>query len=103
MSTLPGNRPGNQMVRRTRTVPGGGMRGQHPLAQRVGALHTGEGIKPRLVRYGGTLVAPSLATTLLYPMRESIGLLNIGMVFLIVVVGATVLAGQRAGIFASIL
>ena len=103
MSSLPGNQPGNQMVRRTRTVSGPVARRQHPLTRRAGTLQTGEGIKPRLIRYGGTLAALSLATALLYPVRESIGLLNIGMVFLIVVVGATVLAGQTAGLFASVL
>jgi two-component system sensor histidine kinase KdpD len=44
-----------------------------------------------------------MATVLLWPVKESIGLLNIGLVFLIVVIGATVFAGQRAGIIAALL
>src|SRR5436189_3835331 len=57
----------------------------------------------RLVRYGATIGALGLVTAGLWPLRESIGLLNIGLIYLIVVIGATVLAGRNAGILASLL
>src|SRR5688572_15194740 len=60
------------------------------------------GLRRWVMRYGGTLASPALATLLLWTVKETIGLLNIGMIFLIVVVGATVLAGRQAGIFASV-
>src|SRR5437867_1694999 len=57
----------------------------------------------RVVQYGGTIAALVLTTALLMPVRETVGLLNIGMLFLIVVVGATTFAGQGPGILASVL
>ena len=55
------------------------------------------------VRYGATLGALALTMAALWPVRDSVGLLNIGLVFLIVVIGATVWAGRSAGILASVL
>ncbi|MEO6458351.1 MAG: ATP-binding protein [Chloroflexia bacterium] len=95
-------RPGNPIVRRVRPAS----RRQMQWWQTIGDVtnpNTGATILPRILRYGGTLAALSIVTGLLFPVRQTIGLLNIGMVFLIVVVGATVLAGRHAGIAASIL
>ncbi len=66
-------------------------------------LDPGRAPASRLVRYGGTLGALALAMAALWPVRQDIGLLNIGLVFLVVVIGATVLAGRNAGILASVL
>lgn len=57
----------------------------------------------RVLRYGGTVLVLSAVTAGLWPVRADIGLLNIGLVFLIVVIGVTVFAGRRAGILASVL
>jgi two-component system sensor histidine kinase KdpD len=57
----------------------------------------------RLVRHGGTVFALSLTTALLILVREDIGLLNMGLVYLIVIIGATLFAGRLAGILASVL
>ncbi len=57
----------------------------------------------RVVRYGLTGAVLALVTAGLIPLREVIGLLNIGLVYLIIVIGATVLAGRWAGILASCL
>ncbi len=55
------------------------------------------------VRYGGTVLALLLATAALYPIRSEIGLLNVGLLFLIIIIAATVFAGGRPGILASVL
>ncbi|HMA35795.1 MAG TPA: DUF4118 domain-containing protein, partial [Chloroflexia bacterium] len=57
----------------------------------------------RMVRVGGTLAALAAVTLVLWPLRDTIGLLNSGLAYLVVVVGTTVLAGQRAGILAAVL
>jgi two-component system sensor histidine kinase KdpD len=57
----------------------------------------------RLLRYGTTLGVLALVTAVLWPVRETIGLLNIGLIYLMVVVGATVFGGRGAGICASVL
>ena len=57
----------------------------------------------RLARYGGTVGALLLVTAVFVPVREHIGLLNIGLIYLTLVIGATILAGRWAGILASFL
>ncbi len=57
----------------------------------------------RLVRYGATAVLLVAVTAAIWPVRETIGLLNIGLIFLMAVVGATVFGGRGAGIVASVL
>ncbi len=57
----------------------------------------------RVVRYGTTAAVLVGVTATLWPLRETIGLLNIGLIFLMVVVGATVFGGRGAGIVASVL
>ena len=49
------------------------------------------------------MAALALLTVALWPLRETISLLNIGLTYLIVAIGATTFAGQRAGILASVL
>ena len=55
------------------------------------------------MRYGGTLVALAVTTGLFVPVREDLGLLNAGLAYLVVIIGATLFAGQIAGLLASVL
>jgi two-component system, OmpR family, sensor histidine kinase KdpD len=57
----------------------------------------------RMVRYGGTILTLSLTTAVLVAVREDIGLLNMGLVYLVVIIGGTLFAGRLAGILASVL
>lgn len=52
--------------------------------------------------YGGTLLVLGMATGALWPIKEAVGLLNIGLIFLVIVVGATTLGGRRCGLLASV-
>ncbi|MDQ2810074.1 MAG: DUF4118 domain-containing protein [Chloroflexota bacterium] len=54
-------------------------------------------------RYGGVLLALAGVTAALEPFKESIGLLNIGLIFLVVVVGAATFGGLGPGLLASVL
>ena len=54
-------------------------------------------------RYVGTLLVLGVATGGLWPIKEAAGLLNIGLVFLVIVVGATTLGGRRSGLLASVI
>lgn len=56
-----------------------------------------------MIRYGATVVALLLATVILWPIREAVGLLNTGLIYLVLIAVATVFAGQRAGLLASLL
>src|SRR5262245_3420153 len=104
MSQDLGKRPGNVVIRRARAHP---VRRVRPIiADRSGIaleLDMEHTARSRALRYGGTVAALAVTTALLWPVKEEIGLLNIGLVYLIVVVGATVLAGRNAGILASVL
>lgn len=62
-----------------------------------------ESIQALVAKYVVVMLALAVTTLALWPGRETIGLLNIGLVFLIVVLGATLWAGQWAGILASVL
>jgi len=62
-----------------------------------------EALADRLLRYAISVAALAVATAALWPLRESVGLLNIGLVYLVVVIGVTLIAGRRAGLLASIL
>ncbi len=62
-----------------------------------------ESIQTLVAKYVVVMLALAVTTLALWPGRETIGLLNIGLVFLIVVLGATLWAGQWAGILASVL
>ena len=67
------------------------------------AADAGRPPAPAWRRYGGAGVAVAAATLVLWPVREVVGLLNSGLLLLVVVIGATVLAGQGAGILAAVL
>ena len=54
-------------------------------------------------RYGATAGVLALATGALWPLKEAVGLLNIGLVFLVIVVGAATLGDRRSGLLASVL
>ena len=59
---------------------------------------------PALARYIGTGRRACRAHCVaLWPLRETVSLLNIGLTYLIVAIGATTFAGQGAGILASVL
>lgn len=62
-----------------------------------------ESARVQAVKYAGVLTALALTTWALWPVRETIGLLNIGLVYLIVILGATIWAGQWAGIASAVL
>lgn len=98
-------RAGERVIRRIRSAPQRVSARQLAFTDGLATLpvRVESSIRSRLLRYGGTVVILGLATALLWPVRQTIGLLNIGLVLLVVVIGATVLAGQRAGIFASLL
>ncbi|HUS14278.1 MAG TPA: ATP-binding protein [Chloroflexia bacterium] len=68
-------------------------------ADRTAPRSTGD----RLRDYGLTTVALALVTAGFWPVREWVGLLNIGLVYLVTVVGAATLAGRGAGLWASVL
>jgi two-component system sensor histidine kinase KdpD len=93
-------RPGAQVTRRRSLIPAPQDRAPGPNLLRREVAHTP---LARLVRYGGTVAALGLVTAAFVPVRAGIGLLNIGLVFLIVVIGATILAGRWAGLLASVL
>lgn len=54
-------------------------------------------------RYGLTTLALTGTTAGFWPLKESVGLLNIGLVYLIVVAGAATLGGRGPGLLASVL
>ena len=56
-----------------------------------------------LIRYALSALTLALTTAALWPVRATAGLLNIGFAYLAIIIGATMFAGRRAGIFASAL
>ncbi|HMA33407.1 MAG TPA: ATP-binding protein [Chloroflexia bacterium] len=55
----------------------------------------------RLRRYGLTVLALAATTAGFWPLKESAGLLNIGLVYLIVVAGAATFGGRGPGLLAA--
>jgi two-component system sensor histidine kinase KdpD len=98
-----GQHPDGRSVRRAKATLAMAQNGTAQRMQRMTMWDTEQHGPSIVVRYGLTLLALALLTTALLPVRESIGLLNIGLTYLVVVVGATTVAGQRAGIMASVL
>lgn len=70
---------------------------------RIRAEAGNETVQALTAKYVVVVLAVVVTTLALFPVRETIGLLNIGLVFLIVVLGATLWAGLWAGILASAL
>ena len=97
MSSLPGDRT-VRPIRPARSQPE-----RSALRARVFGILNGERRVPALAGYAGTVLALGLVTALLWPIKEDIGLLNIGLIFLVLVIAATTLAGRNAGILASVL
>jgi len=93
--------PGDRVIQRARKLPG------TPQLEPQLPVHAGGSAVPgwvaSVIRYGSALLALGLTTAALVPVRESVGLLNIAMVYLVVVICITVFAGRRAGILASLL
>src|SRR5215204_776922 len=91
-------RPGDRIARRPRAVAMPVRRGRFAITAEP-AHH----LASRLLRYGTTVLVLAGVTAALWPLRQTIGLLNIGLIYLVVVVGATVFAGRWAGVLASLL
>lgn len=96
------NRPGDHVVHRARSTKSPAAAQQSIFAGEITTPDEGS-IASRLLRYGGTVALLGAITVALLPVRESVGLLNIGLVYLIVVIGMTVFGGRRAGVLASLL
>src|SRR5438105_2262092 len=96
-------RPGDRIIRREKAEPEAARSSPVQRFRSAAILDTEERGASALVRYGGTVVALALLTGALLPLRGIITPLNIGLVYLIVVIGATTFGGQRAGILASVL
>ncbi len=108
-------RPGDRIFYRRRSEPHrdrperhqrgrlpGGIVATRPF-DRLRAEAGDESIRAQVAKFVIVMAALAVTTLALWPVRETIGLLNIGLVFLIVVLGATLWAGQWAGILASVL
>jgi two-component system sensor histidine kinase KdpD len=95
--------PADRALRRAKAIPEAARSSPLQHLQRAGLLDTQEHETPALVRYGVTIAVLAVLTGALLPVRETLDLLNIGLMYLIVVIGATTFAGQRAGILASVL
>jgi two-component system sensor histidine kinase KdpD len=98
-------RPGDRVIHRQRasrpaldSADGWRLRS----AIRIPSPDSAQTVRSSGLRYGGTLLAVAATTALLLPIRETAGLLNIGFVFLVVIIGATIFAGRWAGVFAGI-
>ncbi len=99
MSQLPGDR----IIYRSKRKPSSG---RTPSLQSGGDLLMAEreqSIGSRILRYFGIVALLGVATAILWPFREAMGLLNMGMHFLVLVIGATVFGGQKEGLLASVL
>jgi two-component system sensor histidine kinase KdpD len=94
--------PGDRVVRRAETVAEAARNGASLRIRSARILEAGPSQIPTFVRYGATVVVLALLTAVLWPVRETINSLNIGLLYLIVVIGATTFAGQGAGILASV-
>ena len=91
-------RPGDWIARRVRPAASPPRRRRFALT-----AEPEHDLVSRLLRYGTTVLVLAGVTVALWPVREIIGLLNIGLIYLIVVIGATVFAGRWAGVLASLL
>jgi two-component system sensor histidine kinase KdpD len=56
----------------------------------------------RWLRYGWTATSLIGVTALLVPLRDSIGLLGAALIYLAIIIGATLRGGQRTGLFAAV-
>src|SRR3954449_4343610 len=99
-----GQRPGDRILHRVKAAPE--VAHSSPVRRLVGSatmLDAEEHMTPALARYVATAGALAVLTVALWPLRETVSLLNIGLTYLIVAIGATTFAGQGAGILASVL
>ncbi len=98
-------RPGDRVIRRqrvSRPVPDSADGWRLRSAIKMPAPDSAHTVRSSVLRYGGMLLAVAATTALLMPIRETAGLLNIGFVFLVVIIGATIFAGRWAGVSAAI-
>jgi two-component system, OmpR family, sensor histidine kinase KdpD len=97
-------RPGDRIARRPRPEPGAPP--ARPRPRRAIALPAPDAESSpgsRLARYSITVLVLVVVTALLAPVREIVDLLNIGLIYLLIVIAATLLAGRRTGILAAVL
>ncbi len=97
-----GYRPGDRVVHRLRKQENSKLKLRIPPANLTGTLGEERAVW-RAARYILTLALLGITTALLWPLRETAGLLNIGLVYLVVVIGVTVFIGRRPGVLASLL
>src|SRR4051812_9837463 len=103
-----GQYPGDRTVRRVKATPDKASHGAATFFTLRRVTDSAEADREEswvrdFLRYAVTIAVLGLLTGALWPVRESIGLLNIGFLYLIVVIGTTTFAGRRAGILASVL
>lgn len=97
-------RPGDHVVYRPRSQPNLKAEQPPPLPPpRMIKASVASNLASRPVRYGATLAVLGVTTAAMWPFREIAGLLNIGLVYLMVVIGVTVFGGRWAGVVASFL
>lgn len=96
-----GHRPGDHVVYRPRPLSNL-KRARYSPGSFIG-VPTGDSLAARVARYSLMAAILALTTAALWPLRESAGLLNIGLVYLVEIIGVTVFLGRRAGIVASLL
>src|SRR5262245_36384640 len=85
------SKPGDRMIYHRREKTLARPRRRARLPNRLFALSSGsdENMQVQAAKYGVVVLALSVTTWALWPVKENIGLLNIGLVFLIVVLMAT--------------
>jgi two-component system sensor histidine kinase KdpD len=97
-------RPGDRIARRPRPGPGAPPARPRPRwAIALPAPDAEASPGSRLARYSITVLVLLVVTALLAPVREIVDLLNIGLIYLLIVIAATLLAGRRTGILAAVL
>src|SRR6476620_1588188 len=96
-------RPGDRVVHVPRSdalQPGGGRDWTRAAFLRDVLVPHRTGVESkqaRLLKFLVVVAVLALTTWALLPVRETIGLLNIGLIYLVVVIGATLWAGQWTG------
>lgn len=94
--------PGDRIVRRIEASPHS-KAGLLPWVRRASSPLMREQTAPPLMRYGLTILVLAVLTVILWYSHDHIGLLNIGFLYLIVVIAAATFGGQGPGILASVL
>jgi two-component system sensor histidine kinase KdpD len=96
-------RPGNRVIRREHKQTDAPQGKRPRLSMSLAASNAAPGASVQVLTYLAVIAALALTTVLLVLVREQVGLLNAALVYLILIIGITVLAGRRAGIISSLL